>query len=148
MAKDNNASCAVGPFVRLFDAGYTMDDVRVSDIALTVEGVDDFVLEGSSSISQISRDPEELIAATISDNHQYPDGFLLMLGTMFAPIQDRDVEGEGFTHKAGDVVTIANDHLGALVNTVHHCSDCAPWTFGTADLMRNLAGRGLLLPTA
>ena len=141
-AKDNNASCAVGPFVRLFDAGYTMDDVRVSDIALTVEGVDDFVLEGSSSISQISRDPEELIAATISDNHQYPDGLLLMLGTMFAPIQDRDVEGEGFTHKAGDVVTIANDRLGALVNTVHHCSDCAPWAFGAADLMRNLAGRG------
>ena len=147
-AKDNNASCAVGPFVRLFDAGYTMDDVRVSDIALTVEGVDNFVLEGSSSISQISRDPEELIAATISDNHQYPDGLLLMLGTMFAPIQDRDVEGEGFTHKAGDVVTIANDRLGALVNTVHHCSDCAPWAFGAADLMRNLAGRGLLLPTA
>ena len=146
-AKDNNASCAVGPFVRLFDAGYTMDDVRVADITLKVEGVDDFALEGSSSISQISRDPEELIAATINDSHQYPDGFLLMLGTMFAPIQDRDAEGEGFTHKVGDVVTIANDRLGALVNTVHHCSDCAPWTFGAADLMRNLAGRGLLLPT-
>ena len=143
-AKDNNASCAVGPFVRLFDAGYTMDDVRVSDIVLTVRGTDNFVLEGSSSITQISRDPEELIAATISDNHQYPDGFLLMLGTMFAPIQDRDIDGEGFTHKAGDVVTIANDRLGALINTVHQCSDCAPWTYGVAQLMRNLAGRGLL----
>lgn len=143
-AKDNNASCAVGPFVRLFDAGFGMDDVRAADIALTVEGRDGFVLEGSSSISRISRDPDELIAATISDNHQYPDGFLLMLGTMFAPTQDRDAPGEGFTHKAGDVVTISNDKLGALVNTVRHCPDCAPWTFGAADLMRNLAGRGLL----
>ncbi|MEK9722217.1 MAG: fumarylacetoacetate hydrolase family protein [Rhodospirillaceae bacterium] len=128
-AKDNNASCAVGPFIRLFDQSYGMDDIR---------------LEGVSSISQISRDPTELIQATISANHQYPDGFLLMLGTMFAPIQDRDVPGEGFTHKVGDVVTISNDRLGALANTVHQCADCAPWSFGTSDLMRNLSRRGLL----
>jgi len=143
-AKDNNASCALGPFIRLFDDSYTMDDVRASDIGLTVEGPDNFRLEGLSSINQISRDPDELIAATISDTHQYPDGFLLMLGTMFAPIQDRDVAGEGFTHKVGDVVTISNDRLGNLANTVQHCGDCAPWAFGAADLMRNLAGRGLL----
>ena len=143
-AKDNNASCALGPFVRLFDDSYTMEDVRIAEITLTVKGLDGFVLNGSSSISQISRDPEELIATTIGPNHQYPDGFLLMLGTMFAPTQDRDVTGEGFTHKVGDVVTISNEQLGSMVNTVHHCSDCFPWTYGTLDLMRNLAARGFL----
>ena len=143
-AKDNNASCAVGPFIRLFDNSYTMDDVRSADIALNVDGDDGFHLEGASFISQISRDPLELIDATISENHQYPDGFLLMLGTMFAPIQDRDIENEGFTHKVGDVVTISNERLGQLVNTVHHCANCQPWTFGFSDLMRNLASRGLL----
>ena len=143
-AKDNNASCAVGPFFRLFDNSYTMDDVRSADIALNVDGDDGFHLEGASFISQISRDPLELIDATISENHQYPDGFLLMLGTMFAPIQDRDIENEGFTHKVGDVVTISNERLGQLVNTVHHCANCQPWTFGFPDLMRNLASRGLL----
>jgi len=143
-AKDNNASCAIGPFIRLFDDGYSLDDVRAADIALSVEGTDGFKLEGLSSISQISRDPTELIDATIGAAHQYPDGFALLLGTMFAPIQDRDVAGEGFTHKIGDVVTISNDRLGALANTVHYCGDCAPWTMGAADLMRNLAARGLL----
>ena len=143
-AKDNNGSCALGPFVRLFDKGYTMDDVRVADIGLTVRGPDSFILEGKSSISQISRDPTELIEATIGANHQYPDGFVLMLGTMFAPIQDRDAAGEGFTHKLNDIVTISNDRLGSLVNTVQYCSDCLPWSFGAADLMRNLSRRGLL----
>ena len=143
-AKDNNGSCALGPFIRLFDQSYTMNDVRVADVVLTVQGPDGFVLEGESSISQISRDPEELIKATIGVNHQYPDGFVLMLGTMFAPIHDRDAKGEGFTHKLEDVVTISNDRLGSLVNTVQYCSECMPWDFGSADLMRNLARRGLL----
>ena len=143
-AKDNNASCAVGPFIRLFDSRYTIEDVRSADIVLNVDGEDGFRLEGNSSISLISRDPIELIEATINDSHQYPDGFLLMLGTMFAPVQDRDVEGEGFTHKVGDVVTISNDKLGHLINTVRYCADCAPWTFGSSALMRNLAMRGLI----
>ncbi|QRG06335.1 fumarylacetoacetate hydrolase family protein [Xanthobacter dioxanivorans] len=143
-AKDNNASCSIGPFVRLFDAGFSLDDVRAADLGLTVEGPDGFRLEGSSSMRQISRDPVELAAATLSENHHYPDGFVLLLGTMFAPVQDRDRPGEGFTHKVGDVVTIATPALGALSNRVRHCADCAPWDFGASDLMRNLAGRGLL----
>ena len=143
-AKDNNASCAVGPFIRLFDSRYTIEDVRSANIVLNVDGEDGFRLEGNSSISLISRDPIELIEATINDSHQYPDGFLLMLGTMFAPVQDRDLEGEGFTHKVGDVVTISNDKLGYLINTVQYCADCDPWTFGSSALMRNLAMRGLI----
>jgi fumarylacetoacetate (FAA) hydrolase family protein len=114
------------------------------DVALTVTGEDGFVLEGSSSMRRISRDPAALVAATINDNHAYPDGVVLMLGTMFAPIEDRDAKGEGFTHHEGDVVTIATPKLGALVNRVARCNRCAPWRFGTAALMRNLAGRGLL----
>lgn len=143
-AKDNTASCSLGPFLRLFDDGFSLDDVRAMDVALTVRGDDGFVLEGSSSMRRISRDPADLAAATINDNHAYPDGFVLMLGTMFAPIEDRDAEGEGFTHHEGDVVTIATPKLGALVNRVARCHRCAPWSFGTAALMRNLAGRGLL----
>ncbi|MBB6307167.1 fumarylacetoacetate hydrolase family protein [Xanthobacter tagetidis] len=143
-AKDNNASCSIGPFVRLFDAGFSLDDVRTAELSLTVDGPDGYRLTGASSMRQISRDPEELAAATIGASHHYPDGFVLMLGTMFAPVEDRDRPGEGFTHKVGDAVTIATPSLGALSNRVRHCSDCAPWTFGAADLMRNLAGRGLL----
>lgn len=143
-AKDNNASCALGPFIRLFDDAYTLDDVRSAEIALRVEGADGFVLDGASSIRLISRDPADLVAATINANHQYPDGFVLLLGTMFAPIEDRDVPGGGFTHKIDDVVTISTPSLGSLSNRVRLTNACAPWTFGTAHLMRNLAARGLL----
>ncbi|WP_367718676.1 fumarylacetoacetate hydrolase family protein [Nitratireductor sp. GISD-1A_MAKvit] len=143
-AKDNNASCAIGPFIRLFDEGYGMDDVRAAELDLLVTGEDGFVLEGKSSMAEISRDPLDLVAQTCGRHHQYPDGFMLFLGTLFAPIQDRDVPGEGFTHKVGDRVTISSPGLGALTNTVRLSTDCPPWTFGTAALMRNLAGRGLL----
>ncbi|CAO3439594.1 fumarylacetoacetate hydrolase family protein [Azospirillum doebereinerae] len=143
-AKDNNASCSLGPFIRLFDGGFTLDSVRNADLGLTVEGSDGFRLEGASSMAQISRDPVELVEATIGENHQYPDGFILLLGTMFAPVQDRDRPGEGFTHKIDDVVTVATPVLGALSNRVRHCATCAPWEFGASALMRNLAGRGLL----
>ncbi len=143
-AKDNNASAAIGPFIRLFDAGFTLDDVRRGQLALTVEGDDGFRLEGASDIGQISRDPEDLVGQTIGPNHQYPDGFVLYLGTMFAPTDDRDRPGEGFTHKVGDVVTIESPRLGRLVNVVVESPDAEPWTFGTAALMRNLARRGLL----
>lgn len=142
-AKDNNASCAIGPMIRLFDAGYGLDDVRRAELTLTVEGADGFVLNGTSAMAQISRDPEDLVAQTIGAAHQYPDGFVLFLGTLFAPTEDRDVPGEGFTHKIGDQVTIAADGLGALRNRVQLSNDCPPWEFGLADLMRNLAGRGL-----
>ena len=143
-AKDNNASCAIGPFIRLFDETYGMDDVRAARLDLRIEGDDGFVLEGHSSMSEISRDPLELVAQTIGRHHQYPDGFMLFLGTMFAPVKDRDAPGQGFTHKIGDVVTISNPELGALVNTVRLSTDCPPWAFGIAQLMRNLAARGLL----
>jgi len=143
-AKDNNASCAIGPFVRLFDGHFGMDDVRCADIALTVDGPDGFSLKGSSSIAQISRDPLDLVAAALNENHQYPDGLVLFLGTMFAPIEDRYGPGQGFTHAVGDIVTIATPTLGALVNRVEHTDRIAPWTFGTGALMRNLAKRRLL----
>jgi fumarylacetoacetate (FAA) hydrolase family protein len=143
-AKDNNASCAIGPFVRLFDGNYTIDDVRNADIALSVQGGDGFELKGLSSISQISRDPLELAAEAIGVNHQYPDGLVLFLGTMFAPTQDRHGSGLGFTHDIGDIVTIATPRLGALVNRVNYADAIAPWTFGATALMRNLAKRGLL----
>ena len=143
-AKDNNASAAIGPFIRIFDAHYTIDDMRAAELTLTVTGEDGFALEGRSSMSKISRDPESLVAQTIGRHHQYPDGFLLFLGTLFAPIQDRDAPGQGFTHKTGDRVVIAEDRLGALRNTVRLSTECPEWSFGTGALMRNLAERGLL----
>ena len=143
-AKDNNASAAIGPFIRLFDEGFGIEDVRRAELDLIVEGRDGYRLEGHSSMSEISRDPLDLVAQTCGAHHQYPDGFMLYLGTLFAPTQDRDVPGEGFTHKIGDVVTIRSEKLGALVNTVDLSTNCPPWTFGTGALMRNLAARGLI----
>ncbi|MBR8241479.1 fumarylacetoacetate hydrolase family protein [Burkholderia multivorans] len=143
--KDNNASCAIGPFVRVFDTRFTLDSVRSASVSLRVEGADDgFVLDGISHMREISRDPTDLVAQTYGAHHQYPDGFMLFLGTMFSPIADRDTPGGGFTHHVGDVVTISAPQLGALVNTVKRCTDVAPWTFGVRGLYRNLAQRGLL----
>ena len=143
-AKDNNASCAVGPFVRLFDGAFTLDTVRAMTVKLEVTGPDGFKLSGSSSISRISRDPADLAAQMIGANHQYPDGAVLFVGTMFAPVEDRDAPGQGFTHKIGDVVTIAAPELGALTNRMVRSCDAAPWTFGAGALMRSLAKRGVL----
>lgn len=143
-AKDNNASAALGPFIRLFDDGFGLDDVRETNVQLRVDGTDGFVLTGSSSMRFISRDPEDLVAQLMGTHHQYPDGSVLFLGTMFAPVQDRGAPGQGFTHHVDDLVTISAPELGALVNRVRTSDNCEPWTFGTADLMRNLAGRGLL----
>jgi len=146
-AKDNNASCAIGPFIRLFDAGFGIDDVRQTEIALRVEGAGDgFVMTGSSSLNKISRDPLELVGHAWSKTHQYPDGFMLFLGTMFAPTQDRHGPGLGFTHSVGDRVSISSAKLGQLINRVGHSDQVAPWTFGITALMTNLAGRGLLNP--
>jgi fumarylacetoacetate (FAA) hydrolase family protein len=147
-AKDNNASCAIGPFIRLFDDGFTIDDVRNAEVELRVEGEDGFRLGGGSNMKQISRDPLELVAQAFGQNHQYPDGFALFLGTMFAPIEDRDAPGRGFTHKKGDWVTVSSPRLGALRNRVTFCSDAPPWRFGVAALMTNLAQRGLLAAPA
>jgi fumarylacetoacetate (FAA) hydrolase family protein len=143
-AKDNNASCAIGPLLRLFDASFTLDDVRRMDVALNVKGADGFVLDGHSSIGKISRDPGDLVAQTIGKDHQYPDGFALFLGTMFAPVRDRDTPGQGFTHKRNDIVTISAPQLGRLVNRMRSSHDCEPWTFGVGALMKNLAQRKLL----
>jgi fumarylacetoacetate (FAA) hydrolase family protein len=142
-AKDNNASCAIGPFVRLFDASFTMDDVRSAVIALEIAGADNYRLEGKSTMAEISRDPVDLCKGALSE-HQYPDGFALFLGTLFAPTQDRDVAGRGFTHKVGDVVRVSTPKLGVLENKVMTSKEAPPWTFGVGDLMRNLAQRGLL----
>ncbi|MBN3858718.1 fumarylacetoacetate hydrolase family protein [Paraburkholderia sp. Ac-20340] len=142
--KDNNGSCAIGPFVRLFDGRFTMDSVRAASVSLRVEGADDhFVLDGVSHMREISRDPLQLVAQTCGTHHQYPDGFMLFLGTMFSPIQDRDAPGSGFTHHIGDVVTISAPQLGALVNTVKLSDEIAPWTFGVRALYANLAARGI-----
>jgi fumarylacetoacetate (FAA) hydrolase family protein len=143
-AKDNNASAALGPFVRLFDRSFSLDDVRRAEVRLTVEGPDGYRLEGTSAMDRISRDPADLVATTIGENHRYPDGVVLYLGTMFAPVEDRDAPGKGFTHKVGDIVTIASPKLGRLQNVVVHCADAEPWTFGAAALMRNLAARRLI----
>ncbi len=143
-AKDNNASCAIGPFVRLFDAGFGMADVRRADLSLRVDGPGGFTMTGSSSMARISRDPLDLVAQTIGHHHQYPDGFMLFMGTMFAPTQDRHGPGQGFTHEVGDVVRIATPRLGTLVNRVDRSDRIAPWEFGITALMRNLAQRGLL----
>jgi fumarylacetoacetate (FAA) hydrolase family protein len=142
-AKDNNASCAIGPFLRLFDADFSLDDVRTMEVSLLVEGVDGFVLNGSSSLSRISRDPADLAAQMLNEHHQYPDGAVLFLGTMFAPVKDRRAVGQGFTHEIGDVVTIATPKLGRLVNTMYHSGACDPWQFGLRDLIRSLSSRKL-----
>ncbi|MEZ0497813.1 fumarylacetoacetate hydrolase family protein [Sphingomonas sp. IW22] len=139
-AKDNNASCSLGPFVRLFDAGFTMDHVRAAELDLTIDGPEGYRLEGHSSMREISRDPEDLVRQTLSE-HQYPDGFALFLGTLFAPVQDRDEPGRGFTHKVGDVVTIRSPLLGSLTNTVVTSRDAAPWTLGIRAMMREIAAR-------
>ncbi|MBB5497040.1 fumarylacetoacetate hydrolase family protein [Paraburkholderia sp. MM5384-R2] len=144
--KDNNGSCAIGPFVRLFDDTFSLDSVRAASVSLRVEGADDdFVLDGVSHMSEISRDPADLVAQTCGRHHQYPDGFMLFLGTMFSPIKDRDAPGGGFTHHLGDRVTISTPQLGALTNTVRLSTEIEPWTFGVRALYRNLAARGLLV---
>jgi fumarylacetoacetate (FAA) hydrolase family protein len=140
-AKDNTASCALGPFVRLFDDGFTMADVREAELSLTIEGDDGYRLDGTSNMRLISRDPLELISQTIGDNHQYPDGFALFLGTMFAPVDDRGEPGSGFTHKIGDVVRVATPRLGTLTNKVCLCENAPRWTYGIAALMRDLSTR-------
>ena len=142
-AKDNNASCAIGPFVRLFDDGFTMDDVRSAVVELEIVGTDGFRLSGQSRMSEISRDPEELVRQAMSEHH-YPDGFVLFLGTLFAPTEDRDEPGRGFTHKIGDEVRISTPKLGTLMNRVSTSRDAPAWNFGTRALMRNLTERGLL----
>jgi fumarylacetoacetate (FAA) hydrolase family protein len=143
-SKDNNGSCAIGPFIRLFDGGYGLDDLRRAVVRLDVRGDDGFVLEGESSMAKISRDPLELVAQAMGATHQYPDGLMLFCGTMFAPAKDRAAPGGGFTHRVGDRVTISSDRLGALVNRVDLSDRIPPWTFGLRALMGNLAARGLL----
>ena len=142
-AKDNNASCAIGPFVRLFDDAFTLDDVRSAVVELDIAGSDGFRLHGQSRMSEISRDPEDLVRQAMSEHH-YPDGFVLFLGTLFAPTEDRDEPGRGFTHKIGDEVRISTPRLGTLANIVSTSRDAPAWEFGTRALMRNLAARGLL----
>lgn len=143
-AKDNNASAALGPFIRLFDESFSLSDVKRAEVRLRVEGEDGFSLEGASSMAEISRSPEELVAAAMGPHHQYPDGMVLYLGTMFVPSKDRGEAGKGFTHKKGDMVTIQTDSLGALVNRVLPATECAPWTYGASHLMRDLAAAQII----
>jgi fumarylacetoacetate (FAA) hydrolase family protein len=143
-AKDNNASAAIGPFLRLFDGRFDLATVKTLRVGLEISGEDGFLLQDHSDMGQISRPPEDIAAQTLNRSHQYPDGFVLFLGTMFAPTKDRDAAGQGFTHHTGDRVTISSGPLGRLVNTVKPCDAIAPWTFGTRALMENLARRGVL----
>ncbi len=143
-SKDNNGSCAIGPFLRLFDEAYGLDGLRAAEVSLLVEGDEGFRLQGLSSMAEISRDPLDLAGQAIGATHQYPDGLLLFTGTMFAPTEDRERPGEGFTHKPGDRVTIASPRLGALINRVGLSDRIPPWSFGLGALMENLAARGLL----
>jgi len=143
-AKDNNASCAIGPFIRFFDDGFSLDHVRKIQVTLTVDGPEGYQLKGSSNIAKISRDPADLVKQMIGTHHQYPDGAVLFLGTLFAPIEDRDQPGQGFTHKVGDIVTVAAPELGSLRNRMLLSTEAPPWVFGASHLMRNLARRGLL----
>jgi fumarylacetoacetate (FAA) hydrolase family protein len=143
-AKDNNASCAIGPFIRLFDDRFGIDQVRGATLSLAIAGEDGYRLAGESRMDEISRDPLDLVTQARNANHQYPDGFLLFTGTLFAPVEDRDAPGHGFTHKPGDVVRISAAGIGTLENRVAYCPDCPPWSFGASHLMRNLAARGLL----
>ena len=143
-AKDNNASCSIGPFIRLFDDTFTMDDLRRVRVALSVHGEDGFDMTGESPMEAISRSPENLASQLRNRNHQYPDGAVLFLGTMFAPVKDRRGVGQGFTHEIGDRVEISTGKLGRLVNWVDRSDACPEWTFGVGALIRNLAARGLL----
>ena len=143
-AKDNNASCSIGPFIRIFDNSYSIKDMKSAHITLKVEGKEGYILNGSSSMSEISRDPEDLVTQTIGRHHQYPDGFMLFLGTLFAPTEDRDIVGEGFTHKVGDKVTISEPNLGELINFVNLSTVCPPWNFGISSMIKNLSKRGLI----
>jgi fumarylacetoacetate (FAA) hydrolase family protein len=143
-AKDNNASAAIGPFIRLFDDTFGLDDVRTMELSLEVRGPEGFVMQGGSNMAKISRDPVDLVQQMIGPHHQYPDGAVLYLGTLFAPVADRDDAGKGFTHKVGDMVTVSSRQLGALTNRMVHSQDAAPWTFSASQLMRNLAKRGVL----
>ncbi|MND92389.1 Fumarylacetoacetate (FAA) hydrolase family protein [compost metagenome] len=143
-AKDNNASCSIGPFIRLFDGTFTIDDVKSAEISLSVKGEDGFEMTGVSPLKAISRSPENLTSQLLNRNHQYPDGALFFLGTMFAPVKDRRGKGLGFTHEIGDIVEISSPKLGRLVNRVEHSDTCPEWTFGIMALMKNLAQRGLL----
>ena len=144
-AKDNNGSCAIGPFIRLLDDDrFTLDHLRSMEITLRVDGIDQFHLQATSSMNRISRDITDLVGQASGHHHQYPDGFMLYTGTLYAPIEDRDEPGSGFTHKLGDRVSIRSDQLGGLVNRVNYSGDIAPWTFGINKLMKNLAMRGLL----
>lgn len=143
-AKDNNASCAIGPFIRLFDEAFELAHLESATLTMSVKGQDGFKMSGHSNMAEISRAPAELVRHARNDSHQYPDGFMLFLGTMFAPVQDRDAPGSGFTHKPGDVVQISTPLLGTLSNTVTYSDEASPWVFGTRALMRNLASRGVL----
>ena len=140
-AKDNNASCAIGPFIRLFDAHFSIDDVCASTLSLQVDGPEGFQWRGEGNMSGISRHPLDIVGQTVNANHQYPDGFMLFLGTMIAPTQDRRGPGKGFTHEVGDVVAVHTPRLGTLVNRVRHACDVAPWRYGIAELIRQLTGQ-------
>jgi fumarylacetoacetate (FAA) hydrolase family protein len=143
-AKDNNASCALGPFIRLIDAGFGLEDLRAAEVGLSIAGEDGFALSATSSMREISRDVEELAGQAIGPHHAYPDGLVLFCGTMFAPVEDRDAPGQGFTHHRGDIVAISAARLGTLANRIEDCTRIPPWAFGAGALLRNLAARGLL----
>ena len=142
-AKDANGSCSIGPWIRLFDDAFGLDDLLATSVRLAIRGEDGFELEGENRLVEISRDPRDLVHQAGGPSHAYPDGYALFLGTMFVPTVDRDAAGGGFTHRVGDVVVIENPFLGRLVNVVGPAEAIPRWSFGVRHLWRNLAERGL-----
>lgn len=140
-AKDNNASSAIGPWIRLFTDDFTLDDLMATDVELEVTGADGFHTRGHNRLSRISRDPRALVRQALGATHQYPDGLALYLGTMFVPTADRDAAGAGFTHHPGDIVSITNPLLGTLRNEVAYTDVAPPWSMGIRALWANLAAR-------
>lgn len=143
-AKDNNASCSIGPFIRIFDENFDIESIKQVVVSLQIDGIDAYHLKAESHMSTISRDPEDMVKQVINSHHQYPDGLLLFLGTMFTPVDDRDVPGQGFTHKVGDRVKISCPQIGSLINFVDYTDNVPAWDFGVFDLMKNLSRRGLI----
>jgi fumarylacetoacetate (FAA) hydrolase family protein len=139
LAKDNNASASLGPFVRLFDSAFRLDDAASTTITMRIEGTDGFVLQATAPQGDISRPVSELVAHTLNRRHQYPDGVVLYCGTPFAPTEDRDAPGMGFTHHDGDLVSIGSPALGTLVNRVTPSEQAPVWHHGVRDLFRALA---------
>jgi len=143
-AKDQNATCAVGPFIRLFDQTFSLPNVQGMNLTYAFEGADDAVFTDTGSMDQIGRGLITLARQVVNEHHGYPDGVALFTGCMFKAPSSRGASDTPFTHQVGDVVIIKASPLGTLINRVNTTDKVRPWSFGMSDLMANLANRQLL----